>query len=264
MSGSATRYRVWGGGLAAVLLLWEVAARGGWISPIILPSIADVVRALVTDWPRFAAGLTVTLQEIGLALAISWILGVGFGLFAGTRPLLRAVSGPVLAAVFAVPLVILYPLFVAWLGLGMSSKVLFGVIAGVIPIALNTLSGVARIDPRYAVMARAMGASPAQVFLRVTCRLAVPAILSGLRIGTALVVIYVLVTEMLASLAGIGYLVSYHRTLFDTGHVYLGMLIGLVLVLLVNAGLAALERRLGHWRDLQGEALVMADRSREG
>ena len=71
---------------------------------------------------------------------------------------------------------------------------------------------------------------------------------SGLRVGTGLVVIGVIVTEMLASLGGIGFLISYHRTLFNTGHVYFGIALALLLAVAVNVGLTRLERRVGLWR----------------
>jgi ABC-type nitrate/sulfonate/bicarbonate transport system permease component len=92
-------------------------------------------------------------------------------------------------------------------------------------------------------MARAMGANRLQLYTRVMFPLALPSIISGLRIGTGLVVIAVVVAEMLASLDGIGFLISYHRTLFDTGDVYLGFLFAIALAIGVNRGLSALERR---------------------
>jgi len=74
---------------------------------------------------------------------------------------------------------------------------------------------------------------------------------SGLRVGTGLVVIGVVVTEMLASLGGIGFLISYHRTLFDTGHVYFGMMLALTMAVAVNIGITWLDRRLALWRMLE-------------
>ena len=75
--------------------------------------------------------------------------------------------------------------------------------------------------------------------------------MSGLRIGTGLVVIGVVVTEMLASLGGIGFLISYHRTLFNTGHVYFGIVLALIMAVTVNMGLTWLDRRIGLWRILE-------------
>jgi len=65
------------------------------------------------------------------------------------------------------------------------------------------------------------------------------------------VVIGVIVAEMLASLGGIGYLISYYRSIYATDHVYLGILFALGCALLTNWGLSRIERRYTHWRDLQ-------------
>ena len=81
--------------------------------------------------------------------------------------------------------------------------------------------------------------------------MAMPSIVSGLRIGTALIVIAVIVAEMLASLGGIGYVISYYRSIYATAHVYLGILFALACALLANWGLGILERRFTHWRELQ-------------
>jgi NitT/TauT family transport system permease protein len=81
--------------------------------------------------------------------------------------------------------------------------------------------------------------------------MAMPSIVSGLRIGTALIVIGVIVAEMLASLGGIGYLISYYRSIYATGHVYLGILFALACALVANWGLSMFERRFTRWRELQ-------------
>lgn len=241
-------------GLIAFVVLWEAVAQLGLVSPILLAPPSEVVAALMTDGGVFLEGLALTVAEIGLAVALAWSLGIGFGLLAGSSGRTAEIIGPLLASLFAVPVIILYPLFIAWVGMGPGSKVLFGVISGFFPIALNTLSGLRQVDPDYATMSRAMGANGVQVFLKVYLLMALPAIISGLRIGTALVVIGVVVTEMLASLGGVGFLISYHRTLFDTGHVYLGITLALLVVLAVNWGLSRLERRFGGWRELQQAA----------
>jgi ABC-type nitrate/sulfonate/bicarbonate transport system permease component len=76
-------------------------------------------------------------------------------------------------------------------------------------------------------------------------------VISGLRVGTSLVVIGVVVSEMLASVDGVGFWISYHRTLFNTGHVYLGISLALVCVLIVNGALSRMEKHFGKWRDLE-------------
>jgi NitT/TauT family transport system permease protein/taurine transport system permease protein len=156
-----------------------------------------------------------------------------------------------LSSIFAIPLIVLYPLLMVWLGIGPLSKIVFGVLSGFFPIALNTIDGVRAIEQRYFVFARSIGATSLQTYARIVFPMALPAVVSGLRVGTGLVVIGVVVTEMLASLGGIGFLISYHRTLFDTGHVYFGMMLALTMAVAVNIGITWLDRRLALWRMLE-------------
>ena len=233
---------VQGGVWLLLLVLWEGLYRLGALNPIIFSSPGLIASAAVSDGGTFLSAFRVTIAEIGTAIAIAWGLGVAFGVAVGVLPMASRVSAVILSSLIAVPLVVLYPLFIAWLGLGPSSKVVFGVVSGIFPIALNTMIGVQGIDRGYARMAHAMGASRAQVLMQVMAPLAFPAIVAGLRLGTALIVIGVVLSEMLASTDGIGFWISYHRALFNTGQVYLGILLALVIAALANALLSALER----------------------
>jgi NitT/TauT family transport system permease protein len=233
---------------AAVMALWEAIVRLGLVNQIILAAPSDIVLAAASDGDVFLRAFATTMLEIAAAILIAWTLGIVLGVVVGSSRALAAATAPVLSSIFAIPLIILYPLLMAWLGIGPLSKVVFAVLSGFFPIALNTIDGVGAIERRYLVFARSVGATRLQTYTRIIFPLALPAMLSGLRVGTGLVVIGVIVTEMLASLGGIGFLISYHRTLFNTGHVYFGMALALVMAVAVNVGLTRLDRRMGHWR----------------
>jgi NitT/TauT family transport system permease protein len=236
-------------GIAVVALaLLEAIVRLGLVNRIILAAPSDVVLAITTDGGIFLRAFGTTVIEIALAIVISWTLGIAVGVIAGSSHQLAQAVTPVLSSLFAIPLIILYPLLMAWLGIGPGSKVAFGVLSGFFPIALNTIDGVRAIERRYLDFARSIGTTTAQTYTRIVFPLALPSMISGLRVGTGLVVIGVIVTEMLASLGGIGFLISYHRTLFNTGHVYFGIALALLLAVAVNVGLTRLERRVGLWR----------------
>jgi NitT/TauT family transport system permease protein len=233
---------------AAVVALWEAVVRLGLVSAIILAAPSDIVLAAANDGDVFLRAFVTTAIEIAAAILIAWTLGIALGVVVGSSHALAAATAPVLSSIFAIPLIILYPLLMAWLGIGPLSKVVFAVLSGFFPIALNTIDGVRAIERRYIVFARSVGATRLQTYARIIFPLALPAMVSGLRVGTGLVVIGVIVTEMLASLGGIGFLISYHRTLFNTGHVYFGMVLALVMAVAVNIGLTWLDRRIGLWR----------------
>jgi NitT/TauT family transport system permease protein/taurine transport system permease protein len=233
---------------AVAVALWEAIVRLGLVNQIILAAPSDIVLAAANDGDVFLRAFATTMIEIGAAILIAWTLGIILGVVVGSSHALAAAAAPVLSSIFAIPLIILYPLLMAWFGIGPLSKVVFAVLSGFFPIALNTIDGVRAIERRYIVFARSVGATRLQTYARIVFPLALPAMVSGLRVGTGLVVIGVIVTEMLASLGGIGFLISYHRTLFNTGHVYFGMLLALVIAVAVNIGLTWLDRRIGLWR----------------
>jgi NitT/TauT family transport system permease protein len=236
---------------AVALALWEAVVRSGLVSQIILAAPSAIVTAAATDGGVFLTAFGTTVVEIMAAILIAWTLGIVVGVVAGSSHALAAATAPVLSSLFAIPLIILYPLLMAWLGIGPLSKVVFGVLSGFFPIALNTIDGVRAIDRRYLAFARSIGATTLQTYTRIITPLALPSMVSGLRVGTGLVVIGVIVTEMLASLGGVGFLISYHRTLFNTGHVYFGIVLALMMAVAVNVALTWLDRRVGLWRILE-------------
>lgn len=239
----------------ALLALWEGLFRAGLLNPLIFGSPSLVVRAAFVDGGTFLSALQITAGEVLVSMAIAWIGGVLFGLLIGFAPMPALVAAPILSAVIALPLVVLYPVLVAWLGIGQTSKIAYGAAGGFFPVALATVIGIRAIDARFVEMSRAMGASRAQIAFQVKLRLALPAILSGLRVGTSLAIIGVVQSEMLASTDGLGFWISYHRSLFNVGQVYLGIILVLVTAAAANAVLSLLERRLGRWRTLEQGSL---------
>jgi len=222
--------------------MWELAFRLELLSPIIFGSPSLIWMAAMKDGGSFLLAFRITIFEIATAAAIAWTLGIVVGAFAGSSPILARLSAPILSALISVPLVILYPVLIVWLGLGPPSKIAFGVLSGIFAIALNALVGVKGINRGYATMAAAVGAGKWQIIFKVMLPLALPAIMSGLRLGTALIVIGVVFSEMLGSTDGIGFWISYHRSLFNTGHVYLGIMLALLIAGLANLGLSLVER----------------------
>ena len=232
----------------AAIAAWELAFRLHLINPLIIGSPSLVVRAAIKDWRGFLDACGTTALELVISIAISWSFGIVAGAGLGAMRMLGAIAAPILSALIAVPLVIIYPLLLVWVGIGPESKIAFGVLSGVFPIALNTMIGVRATDRAYAQMATAFGATRLQLIVQVMLPLAMPAIISGLRVGTSMILIGVLVAEMLGAAAGLGFLISLNRTLFNTGAVYLGTLLALAMAVLIDAALSRLERHFGAWR----------------
>ena len=234
--------------LAICLVLMELLRQFDLVNALIIAAPSEIIASIPEAKEKYLPGLALTLTEIGLAIAFAWGIGIGVGLLGGAFVGLGNALAPILSAMFAVPVVIWYPLFIVWAGIGPESKVAFGVFSGVFPIALNTLNGVRNLDQRYIRYGRSIGLGRFEMIRDIMIPLAVPSVIAELRLGTAFTVIGVLVSEMLASLEGVGYWISYYRSLFETGHVYLGISLSLIVVYVINRGLTALEDRLSRWR----------------
>jgi NitT/TauT family transport system permease protein/taurine transport system permease protein len=237
--------------IVAFLLIWEGVRRFNVVSSLLLASPSDIVMAAVQSGGRFLTAFELTVLEIIAGIAIAFALGVAVGAVAGMSTFLSAVSGPLLASLFAVPLITWYPLFMVWFGIGAASKIAYGVVSGFCPIAINTMNSIRNFDRRFLVYGRSIGCSRREIVFRILFPLALPSIVAGLRIGLALVIIGIVVAEMLASLGGIGFLITTYSNYYKIGEVYLGIVLALLCALVANAGLNALERRFTLWRELE-------------
>jgi NitT/TauT family transport system permease protein len=189
----------------------------------------------------------VTLYEVALAMLIACGAGILIGALVGGIALLRNLLLPVFSSLYAVPIVILYPIFTAWFGIGSESKVAFAGAYGFFPVMLSTAAGIRTIDAQLLLAARSMGATPMQRIIRVIIPASLPTVLTGLRLGGALTIIGVVVSEMLTSAAGIGYLVTSYRTVLDSPRVFAAVLMILVLSVMFDAGARYIERRTLSW-----------------
>jgi NitT/TauT family transport system permease protein/taurine transport system permease protein len=234
--------------LVAALLGWELIPRTGWLPELFLPSLSSTLTVLASDWRIYGAALLVTLGEVALSMLIACGGGIAFGAVVGGLAQLRNLLLPVFSSLYAVPLVILYPVFTAWFGVGPESKIAFAGLYAFFPVMLSTAAGIRTIDPQYLVAARSMGATRYQQVTRVIIPAALPTVFTGLRLGGALAIIGVVVAEMLTAAAGIGYLVTLNRTILDSARVFAALLMILVLSIAYDMLTRALERRLLAWQ----------------
>ena len=234
--------------LVLLLVLWQVLPATGLIPELFLPSLSKTLSALWTDRVEYADALLVTLYEVAVSMLIACGAGIVLGAVVGGIATLRNLMLPIFSSLYAVPIVILYPIFTAWFGIGSESKIAFAGIYGFFPVMLSTAAGIRTIDPQYILAARSMGATLPQQILRVIIPASIPTVLTGLRLGGALTIIGVVVSEMLTASAGIGYLVSRYRTILDSAHVFAAILMILLLSILFDLFARTVERHTLVWQ----------------
>jgi len=234
--------------LAALLVFWELMPLTGLIPELFLPPLSKTIVVLVKDWREYASELTVTLYEVGFAMLIACGAGILAGALIGGIALLRDLFLPVFSSLYAVPIVILYPIFTAWFGIGSQSKIIFAGVYGFFPVMLSTAAGIRTIEAQLLLAARSMGATVPQQITRVIIPASIPTVLTGLRLGGALTIVGVVVSEMLTSAAGIGYLVTRYRTILDSPHVFGAIVMILLLSILFDVFARTIERRTRVWQ----------------
>jgi NitT/TauT family transport system permease protein len=191
--------------VVAIVVLWQA---GTWLlGADVLPSPAATLGQLGREVssPDFKSSVIATGTAFAAALAISVAGGVTLGLALGVRRLAGDVMEPVLFALYSVPKIALYPVILLIFGLGMSAKIAFGTIHGIIPIVIFSMNAVRNIRPVYLRTAAASRLSPWQTARFVLLPACVPEIVAGLRLGFALTLLGTLVGEMFASQEGIGH-----------------------------------------------------------
>jgi len=228
----------------ALIALWELLPRSGLIPELFLPSLSSTLTAGWNEAGEYGHALAVTLYEVAISMVFACGGGILLGAVVGSLPRPRILIMPMVSSLYAVPLVILYPVFTVWLGIGSESKIAFAAIYGL----LSTAAGIQTIDPQLLLAARSMGATLGQRLVRVIIPAAIPTVLSGLRVGGALVIVGVVVSEMLISSAGIGYLISRYRTILDSPHVFAGVLTVLAMAIAFNAAIKWIERKAAIWQ----------------
>lgn len=232
----------------ALLVLWEAVPRLGLLPELFLPPLTKTLTVLWLDRAIYGAGLLVTLYEVAVAMLIACGVGILTGAIVGGVATLRNLMLPVFSSLYAVPIVILYPIFTAWFGIGSESKIAFAGVYGFFPVMLSTAAGIRTIDEQYLLAARSMGATLPQLITRVIIPASIPTVLAGLRLGGALTIIGVVVSEMLTSASGIGYLVTINRTILDSPRVFAAIIVVLVLSVAFDIIVRAIERRTLVWQ----------------
>jgi NitT/TauT family transport system permease protein len=181
-----------------------------------------------------------TGQAFLLAVILSIAGGLALGLLLGSRRLAGDVFEPILLNLYALPKVTLYPVVLLVFGLGMSAKVAFGVMHGMIPLALFTMNAILQTRPVYLRTARVMRLTPWQSVRTVILPAIVPEVMSGVQIAVSLALLGVLIGELFASQRGLGFLARHAMELGDMPTVLAVAAYLIVFALTLNAALRRL------------------------
>ena len=248
--------------LVAVVVVgaWQLLTTMPIFGSILLPpfffSRPGDVAVRVVSW--FADGsiwkhLGITLSESMLAFAIGSLAGVLMGFWFARKPAVAAVFDPYVKMINALPRVVLAPIFTLWFGLGIWSKVALGITLVFFIVFFNVYQGVKEVSPTVLANARMLGMSDRQLLWHVYWPSALSWMFSSLHTSVGFAVVGAVVGEYLGAAGGLGYLIQQAEGVFDVAGVFAGMLVLAAFVLVIDAVVSVVERRLLAWRPVASD-----------
>jgi NitT/TauT family transport system permease protein len=245
------------GGVASIifLVIWELVGNVlQLINPMFMSAPSLIAKA---GFDMFASGeiyhdLYVSGVELFWGYLLSVVVAVPFGIAVGWYKKLSYIFDPFINAMNATPRVALLPLVIIWLGIGLLSKVGIIFLGAVLPILVNTRDGVKTTSAGLINAARSFGASEWQIFKSVVLPSTVPFVLTGLRLGIGRALVSVMVGELYAATAGIGFMITVAGATFQTDKVFVGVLIFAIAGMATMGLLDRIEHRFDRWRPKVG------------
>lgn len=233
-----------------IFVSWLISTSTGIVPTILLPTPSDVWQ---TFWSMLQSGqlqvdLSISflrvLQGFLIAVALGLLAGVAMGISIRTNRFLIIT----LTAIRQIPIMAWIPLIILWCGIGESSKVVVIAMASFFPIMVNTIDGIQNTPQPFLELAKLYKVKKTDLFRRVYMPSALPYIFSGLRLALGTAWMVVVAAELVASTSGIGYRISYARSLMESNVVIVGMLVigfvGLVFDLLLRLAI----KRISRWK----------------
>jgi NitT/TauT family transport system permease protein len=247
----ARPYRVPVGRLVLGLMLlvcWKVGA--DIAGPLYVADPLKVLQRIVAD-----TGSGVLLRHIYVTLRLS-VLGFALGCFLGVLlpfllrrvPRLSDAIEPYIMASVGIPKYALVPLFILWFGIDDAPKLLLVGLLVFYPVFIAVFAGIRNVDRRLIDMARVVGASETRIAREVIWNSLTPFFFAALKIALPRAISAAIIGEFLVGNEGLGYLIESSRQNFDTIGVFTGIVVATALVLLINAIVVAIDRRLNAWR----------------
>lgn len=240
--------------IVVVLLgLWQLAASLDVIAnalniePFLVPSPSEIAQSLWADRSLLLDNGWVTLQEVLAGFALSVVAGVAFAVVLHLSPMLRRAFYPLLIASQTVPIVVIAPILVVWLGFGIGPKLVIIALICFFPITVNTLDGLRSVDPDLLKMMRTLDASRLQTFRRVEGPSALPYFFSGAKIAVAIAVIGAVFGEWAGSSSGLGHLIQQASAQLQTARTFAAVVVLSALAIVLFGLLAVIERRVAWW-----------------
>ena len=205
-----------------VILLVEVLIRTGVINPFVVPLPSQILAALprIIEEEHVLQRFWQTMQELLWASLLLAVVGIAVGALFYKFRILRLACESWVGALAAAPIVLLYPLFLVIFGRSATTIVMIGFVAGLAPVILKTIEGLAGTRKVLIDVGRSFRVTPAQQFRKILLPAALPAVFVGLRLGLIFAMINIVGVEFLINFGGLGQLINELAERYDLPGTY--------------------------------------------
>ena len=260
MNNAARASLVRKGMLASTSLLIVFVAAWEWgpgllgIPSFIVPPLSMVATEFAHAWQvnHLLLHTAVTVGEVLAGFVLGSLLGALFGYMLGMSPTAEFALSPYILALQIAPKVAFAPLFILWMGFTVYPKILVAVLIVFFPVMVNVLTAIRAVDPDLINLARAFKATRAQIFWKIEFPSSMPPMFAGLRIGSTLAVVGVVVGELVGGNRGLGYLLTYGEGQANTPMVFVSIVMLTVVGGIAYLGVILVERRVLHYLPARG------------
>ena len=226
---------------------WEAMSRFGIVPTYILPAPSAVVLRLVQSGHLLVTHTLVTAVEILLGFLLAVVGGILFAVaIVYVRPFERAVY-PWLVASQAIPKVAIGPLFVLWLGFGLTPKVVIAFLIAFFPVMIDTVIGLRTVDTETVYLLRSMGAARWKTFVYLNVPNALPNIFAGMKVAITLAVVGAIVGEFIGANDGLGYVLIFANGTLDTTLIFAALTLISLLAVVFYLAVGVLEDKCISW-----------------
>ena len=232
------------------VLAWEGVVRLGQVNPLFTSSPTRIVATFIRMLHEGVLGKDIRVSGTefligyGLAVVVGILVGVAMGWYRDVAAALQ----PFVSALYSTPRIALVPLFIIWLGIGIWSKVAVVFLVAVFQVLISTEAGVRAADESLIRTARSFGARDRQIFTTIVLPGAVPFLIAGLRLGLGQALVGIVVGELYAATAGIGYEIAVAGETFQTDRVFVGIVILASAAIVLMWALRQWELRFESWK----------------
>ncbi|MCR4658219.1 MAG: ABC transporter permease [Lachnospiraceae bacterium] len=220
--------------ILGLLLIWELAVFAADIPAYILPAPTEILSTLAEDIDDLVRHSLVTVSEALSGMAISVVSGVIFSLIMDLFPGFKRCIYPILVVTQTVPVIVLAPILVIYMGFGWGPKILTVVLMCFFPIVVSFSDGLGGMDEGFSNLIRTYGGSVSQVYRFVKIPSAFVSLLSGLKVAATYSISGAVVGEWIASSSGLGYYLIRAKNGYEMEKVFASVLVIIILSLMMN------------------------------